>query len=55
MRERLTATSDEEVVDDILQTFAARTKKDQAAAVVDKALRRLADSKPTEHEEATTA
>lgn len=26
-----------------------------AAAVVDKALRRLADSKPTEHEEATTA
>ncbi|MBW8321546.1 MAG: hypothetical protein K0M47_20070, partial [Rhizobium sp.] len=37
VRERLTATSDEEVVDDILQTFAARNKKDQAAAVVEKA------------------
>lgn len=37
VRERLTATSDEEVVDDILQTFAARSKKDQAAAVVEKA------------------
>ncbi|MHB0951236.1 MAG: hypothetical protein ACYC10_04850 [Allorhizobium sp.] len=37
VRERLTAASDEEVVDDILQTFAARTKQEQSAAVVEKA------------------
>ena len=37
VRERLTATSDAEVVDDILQTFAVRTKKEQSAAVVEKA------------------
>ena len=37
VRDRLTATSDGEVIDDILQTFAARTKKEQDAAVVEKA------------------
>ena len=33
----MTAPSDGEVIDDILQTFAARTKKEQDAAVVEKA------------------
>jgi len=37
VRERLTQASDEEVVDDILQTFAARNKQEQSAAVVEKA------------------
>lgn len=37
IRERLTTASDEEVIDDILQTFAARTKKEKDAAVVEKA------------------
>ncbi|GEO83756.1 MULTISPECIES: hypothetical protein [Alphaproteobacteria] len=37
VRERLTQTSDAEVIDDIFQTFAARTKKEQSAAVVEKA------------------
>lgn len=37
IRERLTSASDEEVIDDIFQTFAARTKQEQSAAVVEKA------------------
>lgn len=37
VREHLTATSEEEVVDDILQTFAARATRDQAAAKLEKA------------------
>ncbi|NML75217.1 hypothetical protein HHL25_13875 [Rhizobium sp. S-51] len=37
VRERLTETSDGEVIDDIFQTFAARTKKEQSAAVAEKA------------------
>lgn len=37
IRERLTSASDAEVIDDIFQTFAARTKKEQSAAAVEKA------------------
>lgn len=37
VRERLTATSDEEIVDDILKTFQARTKQEQSSAAVEQA------------------
>lgn len=37
IRERLTSASDAEVIDDIFQTFAARTKQEQSAAAVEKA------------------
>jgi ribosomal protein S16 len=37
VRERLTATSEGEVVDDILRTFAARANRERAAAVVEQA------------------